>query len=1377
MTGYLYILPADAIYNNQIKYYYLENNQEKAGYIPVNSLGLVINTDGQTNYDYLVENAYFKSSVTANQINNVSFKEIILKIKITVADGKNFEHAYRIFDRDGFNAIMPDKYYTVMNSLEIDSTRVALENFNGGLQGDNQDVTIKFNGSNFANIIAKDAEIRNIKFHGQVNGGGFVANVNNGKISNVTVDVDSLSASKLSVADVYGGGIVGINNGIINGAKVLGLDIEGGVNSIVGGIAGQNKGSISNSSVEFYNLKIGENTFGSNKITGNIVGAIVGEILAGSSISMTYAYDWTMNDGENVLQAVGENVKLGAFAGIATVGAEESAQINYSFAVVNQMALYNNGTYNSNVKMTNYYNSYYFTGTYTVDYVAGYESNPNFVKPTDDNYDSQVNGENNYYLKDLQQPKKVSSVSYNVATVENNGYYKSVAVDETKGILFYYQLKNSFVELNSAEKNDLDALNTISLSQLVGEEGVGENIIITSSDISKIKVVGSTMIIRSVGEVTITLSSKQNVELNKTISIQITSPLSAMQITWADVAGNVNFIEENSQISIQKTRSRDFYVSFDRPQVFLGALATAYDIVENDYLLSITSDIDTNAVLSQGTNKNQFKLISQENSLLTTFNVAPQIFKTKANDSQEVKAIIETYQNAVNAEFTRCFKVLPTEGLISFALSDETISISPSVNSSVQVEIKTTAEADGVYPVVYLDEEELSISGRENIFYFTRLTETTPILEAVVTPISQSTSNGVSTYVFAINFAVAEDYKANISQEYDFEVVLMSMSGNSSEEWGGKLNIHLSQQDFTNIDVSNRKITTPHYKFNQEGSLVEVWTTDKATAVLAPGNSSILEVNVNPQYANYDYVELSYSGATVSNAINAVVAEPFNGSKTDFTRKEIKNNNIETINTKVVYRPQPQDKSTIFYKIWVNTTVNSDTTIRLTATFFRNGGVKIDHVNYYLTVSYLIEPTITVDGSNTTYLAKGSSAEIKIDVLLDQQVDSLTIEGEDVEGVSISQLSTPEIDTARGIKSYTATIYATVLASTSDSNTFYLRARVSRELNGAKEIKDSIATVVLVDFKIDTSSISISNSKDGNLTLWQGISKPVLVGYDLLPESYPYPSTPEMAAEIEKLRNARESFEANQCYPLELNEDSKYIINYTYDSENGYQKQRLVDRLFIVINNEHFPISDSSIDKPFGVIVADDGSVSFEGTRISGSVQMVLKTYITSNYVTQVIETPFTVTVEAYSDPDLPIKISTASDFNNLNPEGISAGVELQQNDYILENDIVLENFKSFNTDLISSFDGNGKTIYIKSFDTENASSTLNLALFNSVKDWTTLKNVRVNLYNGGQITVNVSKVKNINVAGLAISNAGVITNCEVVSFYSTDRAVGEETC
>ena len=1391
-TCYIYILPADAIYNNQIKYYYIYNGEEQEGYISPSILGAV-NSYGMTNYEYLIQNAYFKSNVSVGEEKNVDFSEILLKIKVEVADGRNFEHAYRIYDEDAFCRIgsvgeliyTADRYYTIMTSLEVkvDSSRQAITNivdetdvgFLGGIQGYDDDVTITLNnGANFANVLGETCEIRNIKFNGIVQGEGFIANINNGKITDVTIDTYGICASHIvtSITE-YAGGFVAINNGTINGGKVLGLEITA-PNATIGGIAGKNNGTITNCAVEFYNLSTGGvDEYASNKFTGANVGAIAGEISNNSTISYSYAYDYMLtSSSDSVLVGVGV---IGSLVGIVNVDGD-NAIIDYCFAVVGQDNLYGN-VLNGSVNCTNFYNGYHSAEEYLVQYSENYIVDGDFVKESDTDFDSEINN-GKAYLKNLQQPKRVTSVAYDVQRVESNGYYKSVAVGSQKGILFHYALKNSYANLNNAENNDLQSYNTITLAELVEQPNISENIIITSSDVSVVKVIGSTLLIRKTGDVTLTLSSKQNVQHNYPISIKVVSPLSQMTITWTDYVGDSHQVVEDSQLSIQKTRSRDFSISYDRTQVYLGTLANSYEIVENNLDLGIKPNPETSAIASQKINSKEFKLISQEDSVLTTFNVYPIVFANNV-----------VYQTAIENEFTRTFKVLPTDGVISFMISGEKLPITPSVNASIKAKIKTTENSDNIYPVITQNGMKLTMlhETASNIYQFALVGETTPIIEAVVS-LSDTLPvvDGVNTYIYDINFAVAEGYKANIADQYQFDVYLMSQSGNSSKEWGAEFTLDIAPQNFTNIDVSNRKITSTNYQYNASlDKYVESYTAERATSVLAPGNSSILQINVNPEYSFYDYVELSYSGAQVSNAVNMVVVEPLGNA---FTKKAIDGNNIETINSKLIYRPTNQDKKTVYFKLWINTTINRDTILCFTASFYKNGKEEaLDYVNYYLTVSYLTEPTITVDGANITYLAKGSSAEVKIEVLADQKIDNLLLEGDGLKGVTLSQLGKPK-DTDHGTKIYTTTVYSSVIASSNENNVFYIKARVSREINGSKEIKESTATIALVDFKIDENTISIANTNDNNLTIWQGVSKPFMVEYDILPESYPYPSTPEMEEAIKKLQNAREDFLANEYYPVKdasggkiegdiiANSNLSYLINYTYNkTDNVYNRQSLYSRLYVEINDTEYPVSDSTIELPFEIQQDPDGKLSFKGTKISGSVSMILKTYITAGFVTREIKTYFTVTVKAYSDPDLPIKISNASDFLNLNPDSLSANTDIEQNDYILENDILLENYTSFNTDLISSFDGNGHTIYIKSFDLENQeSSTINLALFKNVKESTTLKNVRVNLYNGGQLTINVAKFKTINVAGLAISNEGVITNCEVVSFYTQDYAMGE---
>lgn len=1416
MTGYIYILPADAIYNNQIRYYYMDGDKEKSGSIS--------DTDLPSQYEYLVSNAYFKSNAFDGTTKTVKFSDIIVKIKVTVADGKSFEYAYRIYDNNAFKNMRPELYYNVMNNLDLSGEeRSAITSFSGGLQGANKDITVRLSGANFAGTIAAGGQVRNITFVGDITtGNGFVANVNNGKLSNITIDVNGLKPSSITASGIVGG-LVGENNGEIDGCRVLGLNIFGGTD-YVGGIAGKNLNKISNSKVEFYNLENGLDsdnkvTYASNKFRGGVVGGVVGYMSASASINHSYAYDYTIapNSSAVLISNLQEGGKLGQLVGDVETADGKRATIDYSFAVLSGGI----GTLcnNENITITNSYYAYYSGSSYITDATMQTE-NSNFVSASDNDpaYKAYVN-KGNPHLRDLVQDEPVSSVnSLNIKTSSANGYYKSLEVKSTdsvsRGVLFNYSLKDGAVELNASEQNGLNQLNTITLSELLGTS-VSANVIVSSSNSNIVKVLGSSLQIVGCGDTTIRLSSKQDVTNNKVISIKVVYALSDLMISWTDSAGRVTYVQEESQLTLQRTHSRYYGVNFENSQVYLGNLATAYELKQNENaslnILVDKVDItnDKGEVINQDNEKvfvgegdisiSGFKVLTNSNSTLSKFRVSPSIFDETV------------FQNAVNDAFTRNFFINAIDGVISFDISGESIPLTPSTTANIEVRIKTTMLNDKVYPIISLNGLELDRKEGEgkNTNLYTIKGQDEAILEVTSTLIKieesqKATSGDLNTYTYNVVFAVNPAYRERVSQDMDFDVYMMSDSGNSSKDWKGEFKLHLTRQNFTNIDVSNRKISSSIFK-NINGTIVEEHTASEPVSVLAPGKSSILQINVNPKFAYYDHVDLVYSNATVSDALNIEVVKE-TGNDT-FVRRVSENGDIEPVGSGLRFYPKAAEKGSLYYKLWVNTTVNRDSTIKLTAYFYDNSSeTPITYVNYYISISYLTEPTIKVDGASTAYVARGSYATIQIDVLADQSIDSLLLADDDGrDGVIITQPSKPVIDKDKGIKTYTANLYASVLAKATN-DTVYLTAQVSRELNGSKEFKTSVATVVLVDFKLQENSIVVDEKPEGNVVIWQGVNKPITFDYDLLPEDYGAASNPELEKAIADLRAKRDLFLGAQYYPARLEEndegrnylplgknkdynngneivgnnnekleDYKYFINYKYDENNELKVQTIEDRLYFVSGYDRIPISDDAVEKPFDYkFDPNSNSIVFTGIRIASAVQMVLKTYISAGGITREIETPFTVSVEAYSDPDLPLLIKSAKDFKNLNPNKSSEGTTPTPQDYILTKDILLEDYTAFDTSLIRSLDGNGYTIHIRSFNMPENTSTLNLALFNNVSEDTILKNVRVNIYNGGQITVNTFKYSEVNVAGFAIENAGIITNCEVVSYYTTNSAVGD---
>lgn len=1410
MNGYLYVLPEDSAYQNTITFFYLENGIEKEGTVAIEQLSAVSSINEELSwYEFLVNNAYFKNITTLDSdYEEILFADILLRIEINVADGRDFEHAYRIYDENEFNNIKSDLYYTVMQSINISSSRSSLNQFTGGLQGYTEDVTLVLNGSNFAQNLS--GTIRNITFAGNVTGNGFVVDTINetGVIENVTIETNGLYPSVLNYTESNSmvGGIAGINYGIIDKASVLGLNISAS-SSYVGGIAGENFNVVKNSNVEFYNLKsiTNDGTTFTSKFNGNIVGGIVGRANANENktglIENSFVYNYTLDSSSLTGNMVG--AIIGELAA--------NTKIFKSFAVGSvSLAIANNPTSITLNAESDYYigiksseDSYsvtYYHGDYLTSGGENEGTSPNLVKSGSEGFLSYVNNGKPHY-KDVYQTQSISSVSnYSVSTVkDSNGYYKSLEVNSNAGILFYYNV--NALNLSESEITDLNKINTISLAQLVGQENISQNIILTSSNEKIAQVIGNSILIKSTGSVDLTLSAKQDVNINKTINIQVLYAMSDMIVSWIDNAGNQNIVQNNSVSYLQKTKTRNFDFDYEKTYVTLGASANKYTFTNNsmtiDYEIDFANSEDNiidNKLVTFVKNDNSYQAVADFNAVDTKVKFYT-LLDQYSSDKQNV------YQNAIYKTFYKEFTLSPSDGVISFDISEEGVPITPSTNSTISVKVETTAETDktGLTPKIKYNGEELKLlsseeienSNGENVTYNYALHgESVSILSVNVVLKDENVQTGEIiryTYKFDVTFSVHSDYQSKVSEDMLFDVSFVSKSGSDSEyqtTGSSSFKLSLTKQQFTNIDITNYNIKEPQW-VNIDGNFYVQHTKDTLVGVVAPGSSTILQITVNPQFAYYDYMELSYSNASVSNAINFTLLKELENGK--FI--EVNDSEISYVGDKVVYRPTAEEKKSgkLFFKVWVNTTVDSDNTITLNASFFSgNGGNPLSSVTSYLSVSYLSEPTVTIDGLDSAYVALGSTVDVEIQVKHDQTLDSLSIASDDtLKGVQLGEIGKPKPDETRGIKIYRTSLTLQVNAVAKDS-TIYVQALVSRELNGSEEQKITYATARIVDFKVDTNNVEISDADSNNIiNVWLNVPKSFNIKYNCLPTSYNYDqSDSESVAKVQYLLNARQDFIDTQLYyngsysggqtPNTTKTD--YAINYLPNENGDLVPQQLKKRIVYITDSGESPIGDANSNEPLSFSFSDDGMVSVSGNRMTSGVRLAVKTYIYAGGYITTEYTYFTVNVTTYSDLDIPLPIYSATDFKNLNPSNYQTSDNVSEEDYILMNDIVLENFSPFNTSLIRSLDGNGYTIFIKSFDSTISGSTKNFALFNEVTKNTTLKNVRVNIYNGGQIDVDVSKFNGngtINIAGFAITNNGVITNCEVVSYYTDDYAIG----
>lgn len=1374
IKGSLYVYPADMLQGGNIKYYYMKDSKEFTSRISIDNLGKQYNSE-KTWFEFLTTEAYFLSydiNESGEAVRNeISFANILKKIDIIVVDGSSFEYSYKLYTADDFTGIQANKYYTLVNSVVI-TQDIKISEFNGGLQGISGDTTIEFDDSdaNTSNLFGTlNGEVRNLTLMGNVRGSGFLCDVNNGKIENVTVDfVDQDNCSYISGNSQNTGGIAGENYGSIKNSSVLGLDMSG--NGYVGGITGINGGSIEGCRVEFY--KNGDAIFNSFGGTGTRAG-LVGQALKGSSIENSYVYDYAHVLAEGDIAEKDSNGLTMPFIGaVDSNGTGEDPTIKNSFAVVGIKTEEIANAFPEGVTYKGVYNSYYEDGTYcTVN--DSNASQSYFVSTGDDGFKDYVNG-GQKHLKTIYQDEAITDLTSMVDKVveylsnDNNEYCKSAEyytsntggisiTHPTRILLMYYSLKDRVTSLTEMEQNDLNDLNTINLSS---SDIAGINGLKFSSSSDNLEVIGTSIRVKSVSNSIsqIYFYSRYDVSQEKSVHCYTATAFNGFSVAYGDTQDVAN-----TNIKIQKTKTGIFNISLDKTSVYLGTSGKEFDLVTQD--IKFTT--------------NTFDMTENENAdHLVDISVAGNVFTASVNkDSVNTKVQVHATSEGKlpnTGSTTKTFTITPDDGAISINSTEEEISLTPSVNGEVSVVVKTTKAGDSLLPFAMKTSggQDVVMSRKYDNNVYTFSVGNEDYLNVTITNLS-SDNDDIKTYTYKVTFEIFEEYKQKVDGDEKFKIYFKTSTNNESEI----LTLNFAKQRFTSIDVTNYSITDAVRTYDNGKPTVyyNKYTIGEKISTIAPGTSFLSQVSINPKYANYSYAEITYSGVNIADAVNIEMLERMS----DKNYKSTSAFSFTTVGNAYRYIPK-EAKEQIFFKVWINTTLEINTTLCFTITFFDSDDSQITYVNYYMDISYLQRPTITVDGESTTFLAKGSSVALKIQVLEDQDLNTLSVQ-ERVAGISLIYEDEPVIDTQKGIKTYNATLSASTSATVDekDNGIFTLKASVKRVLNGIEEIKYAVATVVLVDFKIDEDNILIGDKTQTGqvLTIWAGVPKQVSIGYNFIPESY---SLGDNGAN--KLLEKRQKLTTTGYYK---DDDDTLLVNYrdTSDKVNqtNYEKWEIEKRLFYIINGNEYALDDPALSTKSLIINENDNSnlITVTGNVKAGAtLSMVLYTYVTANGVEKKIPTYFTIKIETFSDEDLPLIITDEDEFLALNPEreGVNAEEDRQAQDYILTCDLILENYTPFDTTYITSLDGNGYTIYIKSFAMPDEGEQLNCALFNKVEETTLLKNIKVNLYNGGQIKVNTSQYKDINVAGLVLENDGIITNCEVVAFYSS-ASKGDVKC
>lgn len=1380
-TGKIYILPKDAINNERIYFYDGSDTGDDGNKVYDKHKKSIMLADIGKEFEN-IKNYFFIN----NNKEEIKLSNIIVEIPVTIADGESFDTAYRIYSESQLSSFNPKKFYTFMNNVTIskDTAEKMKESgsFEGGIQGATPETTIVFEGSNFIGI--NNGIIRNITFAGTVNGSsGFVATTNNGTMQNMTVDVTTnengyIYSSLNALVDNNGaGGLVGLNgvSGTIENCAVLGLNIASNDKdsdlSIAGGLVGTNKGTILSSRVEFYNFNNAvRNTISAQKVAG-LAYANNGRI------ESSFAYNYS---SENVLN--GDSKALVYSAG-------DSSILTLSFASVG-VAL--NHDDDSSIKLTNGYVKYSKAkedGTGNEEIIDYYDEDGFIRHINDSNFDNSIANNENFvvsgeegflayvnngeaHLKDVFQDRVLTEgeiENLNPQTQEVNGFYKTLSVSQNSAIGFFYKVEN--LTLTAKEKKELDGYNRVSLDKFVGNSS---GIVAISDNAYVANIIGNEIVFTGVGNATITLVSKQNYQLKKDINIEVVYSLSKLKASYNFGGKSVEILKGQTH-NLQTGATRSITYTFDKNIIRLGASAKAFNLVENNVNLRNNEYILTTPRV----------LTITENNVVSGRSIEVNPILSGREDDND----FSSYQSAINAEFGHNFKLSTYQGALDLRYSLDKVDISPAVTGSIKAVLTTSNEEDTIAPIVRLGDVALDIYQEEDGSYTASYSQgENKRLKISVSRLSRKEISGNKYEIeFLIEILVHENYKWAVSNAEKYDVTFYSLGKTVSDSF----DLTVSPQAFNYIDVNNYKVE--HItSANIQGVNKDIYHIEnKASSVLAPGNNSILKVNINPQFANYHHLKISYTGEQTLNAVvmkKMVAKNADDENATEFYENTV-TSGVENFGNVMIVTPSLDDRKTgnMFFNIWINQSVNvNNTNLTFDITFFDENDNPITSVKSFIRVSYLQEPNITVNGQRElSFVAKGETAKGKLYFDADQTVSTNPIMIEDAKGIRVVNQREVESDIA-GRRLIEFDVVVELDAEAIGGNN---AVKLSANVKGEVQQKTAYNTMTIVDLAINTNpqSIKLEGSDSDTLQAYVGVGKMLKFNYTFMPEEYSYDLSDGAQIEaVRKLQQKRNEFSSSGLY-IEGNEGkSYYSINY---NSNHTQEKPLAQRIdyfneetggWSSILNTESNTFVSSVNGLFTISMNADASGNYRENQLlitglketseNSSVRMRMTTYINYAGQTLPIVKEFNVAVSEYSDEDLPIRVTNEQEFLKM--------AEGKEQNYILAKDVTLKNYSPLNTENIASLDGNGHVINIESFKTEKentSQNTLQLALFNNVTSNTTLKNVVVNVYNAGrQILADIDDYSSFEIAGFAISNAGIITNCSVVAFNS-QRQEGED--
>lgn len=1251
--------------------------------------------------------------------------EVAVYVPITVADGRSRATSYLITSESGLDMISryPSLHYTLASNFDINSRLT--ETFSGGLygasEGSTEIKTLTLNGTNLFGSLAEGAVVEDLILIGEASGAGFVCDTNKGSIINVTVDTITASSYEASVltasADAsFVGGLVGQNSGTIESSHFYGIISASG--KTVGGLAGLNAGAISLSTVEFYQY---ENEY--SNFTGNIVAGLVGE-MTGGTLETSYAFSYAL-ETDGTTKAV-----LGGTTNYALVGTLSGGTVNMCFAFTNASDFASDETYIEN--------AYLYSTTYSSDNYTSIPAYPN----NDSAPWTETAGVNNDrpYFSGLLQGEATTSFELQ----EVVGALNKVLISGDVALFFRYTSYNAV--LSNLESVAVENYNTIYLTELLSSHG--QDIRVISSD-SQVLATGSNYVyVNGVSEagVTLRIFSKYDYSTAESLTAYAMYAVQGFELYYGETQ-----LTDNSAIDVKHGNT-----------IVVTSRTPSSRIVINRELNFLVDDslgvsyVNTDGAISGSSVGNHIINTASYTYSKTPIEITFSLGKDKAGydallqEQFKRKISISLFQGANKIELSTSSIVMDPMDTVTFTAyvySDMT-------DAAELAELSITSPDDIAGSAIYKDDNTIKLIETR---YFTDSTLTVELFRQEDGSYQDINGNNYTPAYYIHEYEVTLRIKnSKRSTDFDGRVYIVTFTTDAHTA-SATLELIVNTQEIISLYQNHFLLSERNFS----GSQVEYVYEGAPNSNISPNSQGLLQVEVYPNFAYFDHFIVSANSSDIQLGLMQSVKNKNNTYTRAISGYEVLENGSIRIGKDSKVIAKTDALTTLNIRTAIPSSVSENTNITITVMACDEEGKALRTASYTLIVQALPKPEMTIDGESDIVLAKGDSATIDIYVNADESLDSVTI------SPSTSSLTLGELTIVEQ-EDETKRLYRAELYTSADTTTgvYTIEARVKRVFNGEQEESTDQVHVTIVDFLIESEGHEI-DTPSPNKQLYEAY---VGLTTDL-----------DFVFNITDFSNASlsQDFLAQNWY---VSDDESYVINpdpttqtVAQDGET-IEKATLLDHLYYVNNFGDGADEQARVRNPytgyitqntfFNFILNDDMSISIRGVQ-SGSMNMLLALpYEYENaegdMVTREIFFYFTITVSIVTTEDMPITIYTAEDFIDIqNSE--------EAHDYILMDDIHLLSYEPFaNTSMINSLDGNGYEIVLESYNLD-VDGQLELALFEEVSANTTLKNIRYNVCYGGRINVDTSRVTGLDLAGFALTNNGVITNCEVISRPRTD--------